>query len=231
MARKLRPLLSEVAFVGGCATALLITDPGAAEPRVTYDVDVIVEVASYAAYARFSRRLRALRFSEDSSEGAPLCRWVSEGMKLDVMPTDEKILGFSNRWYGNALRHAENLIIDDLQLRVVTAPYFIGTKLEALRGRGGGDFYASRDLEDIVAVVDGRPSLIEEIKSAPSVRRNYTSREIGKLLANPQFAYAIAGHPAGDAASQARTPAVFERAQVAEQARFKICQASHSLAP
>jgi hypothetical protein len=110
MARKLAPLLPELAFVGGCATALLITDPAAAEPRITYDVDVIVEVASFSQYAKLSKRLRKLGFSEDSSEGAPICRWASEGMLLDVMPTDEKILGFSNRWYGPALRQAAEIL-------------------------------------------------------------------------------------------------------------------------
>jgi hypothetical protein len=42
----LRPLLPEIVFVGGCATGLLITDPGAAPVRATYDVDVIAEIAS-----------------------------------------------------------------------------------------------------------------------------------------------------------------------------------------
>jgi hypothetical protein len=31
-------------------------------------------------------------------------------MLLDVMPTDEKILGFSNRWYGPALRQAAEIL-------------------------------------------------------------------------------------------------------------------------
>jgi hypothetical protein len=61
-ARHLRPLLDEVVFVGGCTTALLITDLGAAAVRTTYDVDVIVEITSYADYAIFSERLRALGF-------------------------------------------------------------------------------------------------------------------------------------------------------------------------
>jgi precorrin-6B methylase 2 len=75
-AAKLRPLLPEpeIVFVGGGATGLLITDPGAAALRRTYDVDVISEIASYAEYAVFSERLRALGFNEDSREGAPLCR-------------------------------------------------------------------------------------------------------------------------------------------------------------
>jgi hypothetical protein len=83
MAARLKPLLPEIVFVGGCTTGLLISDPAASPVRATDDVDVIVEVASYAEYARFSKRLRNLGFSEDSSEGAPICRWLIDQMKLD----------------------------------------------------------------------------------------------------------------------------------------------------
>jgi hypothetical protein len=137
MTTRLKPLLPQIIFVGGCTTGLLITDPAASPVRATDDVDVIVEIASYAAYVRFSNRLRQLGFSEDSSEGAPICRWVADHMKLDVMPTDEKILGFSNRWYKPAIAAAAVIELDGLELRVVTPPYFIGTKLEAFRGRKG----------------------------------------------------------------------------------------------
>src|ERR1700730_9784238 len=40
---------------------------------------------------------------EDHSEGAPICRWAHDDLRFDVMPTDERILGFSNRWLGHAL--------------------------------------------------------------------------------------------------------------------------------
>jgi len=63
VARLLRPLLDELVFVGGCTTALLITDPAAAEVRSTYDVDAIAEITSYAEYAAFSEKLRQLDFS------------------------------------------------------------------------------------------------------------------------------------------------------------------------
>ena len=43
-AEQLRPLLSEIVFVGGCATGLLIDDPAAAPVRGTYDVDVILRL-------------------------------------------------------------------------------------------------------------------------------------------------------------------------------------------
>lgn len=92
----LKPLLGELVFVGGCTTALLITDKAAAEVRPTYDVDAIAEIGSYAAYADFSERLRRCGFTEDTSEGAPICRWRQRKTILDVMPLDAKILGFSN---------------------------------------------------------------------------------------------------------------------------------------
>ena len=138
MATRLKPLLAEVVFLGGCATQLLITDAAAAPIRITDDVDVIVEITSLPQYSNFSKRLRQLGFREDSSEGAPICRFIAYGLKLDVMPTDEKILGFSNRWYKSALKGAQTIEFHGLKLRVVTAPHFLATKLEAFKGRGGG---------------------------------------------------------------------------------------------
>jgi hypothetical protein len=102
----LRPMLGELVFVGGAVTSLLVTDEGAGLPRTTLDVDAIAEITSYAEYTAFGERLRALGFSEDTSEGAPLCRWMHSGTILDVMPLDEKILGFSNRWYRAAMESA-----------------------------------------------------------------------------------------------------------------------------
>jgi hypothetical protein len=213
-------------FLGGCATQLLITDPAAAPVRISDDVDVIVEITSYSAYAKFSRRLRQLGFAEDSSEGAPLCRFRAAGMKLDVMPTDERILGFSNRWYKSALKSARTVVFEGLNLRVVTAPCFVATKLEAFKGRGAGDVYASKDLEDIISVVDGRPSLLEEISGADTPVRSYIGREFDELMKNRGFLDALPGHVPGDPASQSRVPRIMRAmralARIAPVRRTKL---------
>jgi hypothetical protein len=210
MAAKLKPLLPEITFVGGCTTGLLITDPAASPVRATDDVDVIVEVASYAEYSRFSKRLRSLGFSEDTSEDAPICRWLVDQMKLDVMPTDEKILGFSNRWYKPAIETADLVPLGGFELRVVTAPYFLATKLEAFRGRGKDDFDASSDLEDIVTLLDGRPTIVEEVANSSAPLRRYVGREVGKLLDNHEFLDSLPGHLAGDPISQSRISIILE---------------------
>lgn len=175
----LRPMLGDLVFVGGAVTILLVTDEGAGLPRTTLDVDAIAEITSYAEYTAFGERLRALGFSEDTSEGAPLCRWVHSGTILDVMPLDEKILGFSNRWYRAAMEAATtHQLIRDLDIRVVTALYFLATKIEAFKGRGRRDFRASHDLEDLIFVIDGRSTIVEEAQTEKPLLREYLHAEI-----------------------------------------------------
>ncbi len=41
VAQILEPLIKDVVFLGGCATGLLITDPGVPPIRITLDVDVL----------------------------------------------------------------------------------------------------------------------------------------------------------------------------------------------
>jgi hypothetical protein len=73
-----------------------------------------------------------------------VCRWVQQSVILDVMPLDEHLLGFSNRWYRAAMEAAViHRISADLDIRVVTAPYFLATKFEAFRRRGQVDLFAS----------------------------------------------------------------------------------------
>jgi hypothetical protein len=104
VAKRLGDLRDKVVFVGGCATGLFITDPAMPEVRATQDVDVIVEVASRMAYYRLEEELRRKGFKQDLSENAPVCRWLVDVIKVDIMPTQEEILGFSNRWYLPAIR-------------------------------------------------------------------------------------------------------------------------------
>ncbi|NBR29603.1 MAG: hypothetical protein EBT83_14510, partial [Betaproteobacteria bacterium] len=106
VAEALGDLRERFVFVGGCATGLLITDPAAAPVRATRDVDAIVAVVSLADYQGLSEQLRARGFSQTLEEGEPPYRWTLSGMKLDVMPTADEILGFSNRWYAQAMQTA-----------------------------------------------------------------------------------------------------------------------------
>jgi hypothetical protein len=209
--RLLEPLLDRLVFVGGCATGLLISDAAASGIRATKDVDTITEVASYAEYAILAERLRALGLTEDHSEDAPTCRWRHHALIIDVMPTDERILGFTNQWYIPAISSAQDVAIAGIRTRVITSTYFLATKLEAFRGRGNDDYSGSHDLEDVTTVIDGRPEIVREVRDAPPDVRGHIASEMRRLLGTRQFLDALSGFLLPDSASQGRQPLLRER--------------------
>lgn len=196
IAEKLEGLREKIVFVGGCATALLITDPAAPDVRQTVDVDCIVDVMAHSDYRNIEKQLRALGFYQ-SVEDEVICRWRVKGQSfyLDIMPTDEAILGFSNVWYKLAVSEATQVTLkNDISIRLISPPYFLATKLEAFKGRGKGDYLASHDLEDIISVIDGRPELIEDINKAGEQIKSFLAEEFTALINNERFREALPGH-------------------------------------
>lgn len=189
-------LCEDLVFLGGSIVGILITDSGSEPVRATEDVDVIVEVASRLHYDRLATRLEAKGFYPDP-EG-PLCRYLFETefriLSIDVMPLDEKILGFSNRWYPTAIHHFQAVTLNaQLSIKVITAPVFIATKLEAYHGRGQADPMMSHDLEDILMVLDGRETLFSELQDAPLEVKQYVAQEFSVLQQEMFFDDLISG--------------------------------------
>lgn len=206
VATALSDLRDDVMFVGGAITVFLVTDSATLEPRLTDDVDIVVDVApSYKDEWRLAKRLRELGFAEDSS-GGYRCRWKLGPIKIDIMPRTE------DRWFPDALAHADRHQINrDLWIRVISVPYFLATKLEAFGDGRRGDRSSSRDIEDIVSVVDGRATIERDVNAAPSSVKDYLRERFRSLLATPDFDEVVAGHLPGDSASQARLPLVLSR--------------------
>ena len=198
--------------MGGSTTGLFITDPLLPQIRVTRDVDVITEARSRLDYHQMENELRLLGFSPDLRPEAPICRWCIGDMILDLMPTDESILGFANRWYPDALTKAIKCPLPSGQIiRTLTPAHFLGTKFEAFHGRGGDDYWASHDMEDIVCVIDGRAEIITEVASSTDDLRQYLQAECTALRDDQMFAEAVSGFLPGDAVSQTRGPRILQR--------------------
>ena len=141
-----------------------------------------------------------------------MCRWRIDDVLVDVMPTSADILGFTNRWYAPTITHAvERELEPGLSIKIASAPYFVAMKLDAFAGRGDGDYMASHDLEDVVALVDARATLVDEIEQSLDDLRGYLASQISALLEEDAFVDALPGHLAGDLASQARLPFVLDR--------------------
>jgi hypothetical protein len=194
-ARRIAPLLADVVFVGGQMAELLVTDPAAIRIRPTEDVDVVVRVTTRTAYHRLQGRLRELGFSPDSRSGAPLCRMrTADDLVLDVMPLDEEVLGFTNRWYLLALDTAIPLeLASDVVIRAITASAFLATKWEAFQHRGATDPLLSHDLEDIITVVAGRSTIVADVSALPRGARQFIAASTRDFLAGPWAEEIVAG--------------------------------------
>jgi len=119
-------------------------------------------------------------------------------LKVDFMPDDAKILGFSNRWYAKGIATAVPCALTEaLNIRILTPELFIATKLEAYIGRGETDLFANRDLEDILQVVDGRPEIVDEVLRAETKVRQFIAEQFRLLLGMDDFDYFIEGNVRG----------------------------------
>ncbi len=214
VAAALDVLCNELVFVGGCAAGLLLSDPAATPTRLTNDVDVVAEVTALRGYHEMEVEFSRRGFVRDMSPAAPICRWRCRDIEVDLMPTDERILGFANRWYPQAVATARRLTLPGgITIRLIAGPHFLATKFEAFADRGNEDVLGSHDLEDIINVIDGRTELLDEIAGEAPTLRGYLGQRCAALLATPDFDNYLPGLLAQDETLAQRVTLVTSRLQ------------------
>jgi predicted nucleotidyltransferase len=218
VAYALGDLRERLLFVGGCAVDLLLTDTAAAPSRVTYDVDLVAQVAALAGYHQLEKEFVRLGFKRDMSEDAPICRWRLGHLEVDLIPSDTSVLGFANLWYPLAVQTVQLVVLPSgTTIRLIAAPVFLATKFEAFADRGKGDLLGSHDLEDIINVVDGRPEIVGEIALSSMELQRYLADRCSALLAMPNFMDALQGMVFPD-------ESLAERVQMLAERLMKIAQ-------
>jgi hypothetical protein len=185
VANGLGDLKDDMVFVGGAVAELYASNPELSDIRPTLDVDCVIEIHSKAAHAKLEDDLRAKGFANDTSKGAPICRWVYKDILVDVMPSDSDVLGFSNRWYQEGIENKiSKTLPDGTEIFVFSPAYYLAAKIEAHNGRGGADLRQSHDFEDIIYMLDNCPELLENITKANESVKAYLKKECSKLLKN-----------------------------------------------
>lgn len=185
VANGLGDLRNEVVFVGGSVAELYADNPAASDIRPTTDVDCVVELSSRSKHAKLEEDLRAKGFKNDTSKGAPICRYIYQGIKVDVMPSDSKILGFSNIWYLEGIKNKiSEELPDETEIFIFTPVYYLAAKLEAHKNRGSDDLRQSHDFEDIIYLLDNCSDLLVQINNADLGVKQYLKEEFAALLKN-----------------------------------------------
>lgn len=195
VANILKGLDQPYVFVGGATVSLYSTQKALAESiRPTDDVDVVIELASYADHSKMEERLRKLGFVNDIESGI-ICRYKVQGIIVDIMPTTSQGLGFSNRWYPDGFQNAIPYKLDnDTEIRIFSLPYFLASKWEAHKSRGANDLRTSRDFEDMVYVFENCRDFDEQLLTGPAPVRAYLAQELSAFLEHPDFEEALYCH-------------------------------------
>lgn len=202
--------LTDVVFVGGATLEIHITDRAMRVPRVTLDVDIVVDTATRRLFYAIEDRLRAAGFQPDPQ--GPIGRWRIDHVPVDFTPTAADALGFTNRWYRLLVDTAILVeIAPGVSVRTATAAMYLAAKLEAHRDRGAADPMLSRDLTDVVSLVNGRASLLDDVREMPAEAGEFVRSAVRGLLSDPGFAFVVHAHLPPDDASQDRTSYVLDR--------------------
>lgn len=187
-------------FVGG-AIVSLYADRMTEEVRPTDDIDVLVEIWSRWDYAVLEEKLRQIGFVNDTNSKF-IGRYIIEDVIVDLMATSEDILGFSNKWYLEGFKSAIEYKIDGFHsVKIFPSPYFIATKIEAFKNRGGNDGRTSSDFEDIIFILNNRNSVWDEIQTSNISVKSYLQKEVRELLNNPYLEEWIDSHIAFSSSS------------------------------
>lgn len=196
IARSLGDLRSEVVFIGGAIAPILQTHPAIPRVRATSDVDAVVASTSYSDYNALGVRLRALGFKQEIADARHAHRWRSpEEIPFDIVPAGEHLAGTGHEWDRMALETAvESEIEPSLRIRHASAVGFLALKWAAFRDRGADDPFSSHDLEDMLALVVSRESIITEFRQAPSNAREHVRQGFRWLLGNSDYEDLVAAH-------------------------------------
>lgn len=176
-------LKDQVVFVGG-STVSFYADRQAFEVRETDDVDVIIEVLTFAQHANFEEAIQQRGFSPDMNSEVRV-RYKVKGIKVDFMPTIDTAIGFKNLWYPDGYRKSNEYSIDEgVTIKILAPEYFIATKMEAFKDRGSKDPRQSHDFEDIVFVLENRRAIWEELAGTDKKLKDYLKKEFAALLSD-----------------------------------------------
>ena len=69
-----------------------------------------------------------------------------------------------------------------IDIYIFSLPYYVATKLEAVKGRGGDDWRWSHDFEDIIYILNYCPDFILTLQSVNVYLKKYLKEEFSNIL-------------------------------------------------
>lgn len=184
VAKTLGAVRESVVFLGGGVLPFLLTDTLSNYVRYAKDIDLITDFDDKADLFQFEDALWERGFKKVSN-GA-VTQWLLGRIKIDVLPADPEVFTFNNQWCAEAMQYAERIDIGGgLSVNAISAPYYLGTKLNAFDRRGYGRFSKSKDIYDILLIFSGHEAIESEVeKQTSAVFKSFLWEKLTAIEAN-----------------------------------------------
>ncbi len=183
-------LNNDVVYVGGAMVSLYIDDSAAEDVRPTKDIDITLEIANVGELEKLRKALENKGFIQ-SAEDDVICRFGLEDIKVDVMSTIEVGWAPANPWFESGFENSVTIEIENVEIRILTLPYFLATKFAAFEGRGGSDPRMSHDFEDIAYLLNYTSNFREQILDSEPEVQQYLKEQFAAIREKANMQEAI----------------------------------------
>ena len=214
VALALEEINDEVIFIGGAVVSLYDTEKAADLPRPTRDVDISVQVSTYAEMEKLREKLSQKRIYPAVSETV-MYRYSYDDILIDFIPYEDTPLGPTNRWLKPGFKRAYDVVVGNAKIKILPVSLFLSTKWEAFKSRGN-DPRTSPDFEDIIYVIDNNANIIVDIKNADEDVRNFMQDMSREILSHPSLYEIIECHLEDFAAMERREQIINKLRQIIE---------------
>lgn len=193
VATGLGELNDQVIYVGGAVVSLYVNDPAAEDVRPTMDIDISVSLASVGALEMLRQKLVDRGFVQ-SSEDDIICRFRFEDILVDVMNT--QFIGWApaNPWFSSGFHARIPIDIEENRIYIMPFPYFLAYKVSAFLDRGYREPRTSKDLEDMVYLMDNRTDIEEVIATSTDEVKPFLIEHLTNLMCDPAQREAVQAH-------------------------------------
>ena len=192
IAEALKELKDQVIFVGGSVVSLYADDPAADDIRPTADIDITIKLMNQSNYLQMQKHLSDLGFKLDVT-GHSVCSYKYKDIPVDIMSTEDMPLMPSTKWFKLGLATLQTVKANNIDIQILSAPYFLATKFKAFNDRGI-DYRTSHDIEDVIYVLDNNIDIVNQINQADTKVREFIKSEFQKIIDNDALEEIIAAH-------------------------------------
>lgn len=184
VAKALGEINNDVIYVGGAVVSFYITDTGAEQPRPTKDIDISVQISTYAEMNKLSERLasKGIHLAIDQTV---MCRYEYEDVLIDFIPYESTEFGPTNSWLKPGFDKAYDVPAEEQTIKILPVNYYLATKWEAHKSRGGSDPRMSHDFEDVIYIIDNNIEVVEHIKNSDVLLLDFLRGMAIEILNDP----------------------------------------------